>query len=193
MAYVLINGHPGVGKVTVAYHLAGRLGSEVKVLNNHLLIDTAAALYERTDPGYQPLRKALRETIFASLESYPPPATIIFTEWQSSDSEGTSTARSYLSAVLLRSRTTPIQFFSVILTCGEEENVRRLTSGTRGAGNTKLTDVGVLKTIRAYAEPHQFGVEEGVTLEIEVDVTEKSAEEVATVIFEAMRAPVRSV
>lgn len=65
--------------------------------------------------------------------------------------------------------------------------MRRLNSGTRGAGNTKLTDVGVLKAVRACDEPHRFGVEEGVTLEVEVEVTEKSAEEVAVIIFEAMK------
>lgn len=81
----------------------------------------------------------------------------------------------------------------MILICSKEENTRCLTSGVRGAGNTKLTDVGVLKIIRGYPEPHQFGIENGVTLEIEVNVTEKSAEEVATVVFEATRATELSV
>lgn len=87
----------------------------------------------------------------------------------------------------------------MILTCSEEENARRLILGTRGAaaGNTKLTNINVLKAVRAYNdngghEPHRFKfcgaeLEEGVALEVEVDVTEKSAEEVAAIVFEAMR------
>ncbi|KAF7978616.1 hypothetical protein HWV62_45360 [Athelia sp. TMB] len=163
---------------------------EAKVFNNHLLIDTAAALYERTDPGYQPLRKALRDTIFTSLASYHSHGTVIFTEWQSSDAEGTATAQSYLSAAL--SRRTPTAFISVILTCSEWENIRRLNSGTRGAGNTKLTDVAVLKAIRAYAYPYRFGSIAGVTLEVEVDVTEKTPEETAAFVLAAIGAVDRS-
>lgn len=65
--------------------------------------------------------------------------------------------------------------------------MRRLTSGTRGAGNTKLTDVEVLKAIRAYAGPHHFESSTGVTLEVAVDVTEKKPEETAAFLFEAVR------
>ena len=86
-AFIMINGYPGVGKLTVAKelrlvsfsslsflplllflstrHLSVLIGPRstvlphVKVFHNHLLIDAAAALYERGDPAYQPLRKAL--------------------------------------------------------------------------------------------------------------------------------------
>lgn len=180
------------------------------MFHNHLLIDTAAALYERTDPEYQPLRKALvsisppspplparkqlfthayylqREAVFASLStSRNDHTTFIFTEWQSSDAEGTSTAQSYLSAA--RSRPSPTPFISVILTCAEQANIRRLTSGDRGQRNTKLTDVAVLKTARAHSEAHRFLEDARVAMEIEVDVTGGSAEDGARAIYGAIR------
>lgn len=56
--FIYINGFPGVGKLTIATELQKLLPSS-KVINNHLLIDPVAAIHERSDPEYQPLRKAL--------------------------------------------------------------------------------------------------------------------------------------
>jgi len=71
---------------------------------------------------------------------------------------------------------------SVILNCDMEENVRRLTSGKRGGGysNTKLTDESILRHIRGTEDIYHFGGK----LEVEVDVTAKSPDTVATEIVD---------
>lgn len=65
---------------------------------------------------------------------------------------------------------------SIILTCGLEENVRRLTFASRGGeSNTKLTDVNILHHIRDTEDIYHFGGE----LEVEIDVTHKAPDVVA--------------
>lgn len=96
----------------------------------------------------------------------------IFTDSQSSDPIGLSAAKDYENAAIVKGA----RFFSIILRCDEDENVRRLVGGTRGgSGNTKLTDVGILTHIRATEDIHRFGGD----LELVVDVTSKSPEDAA--------------
>jgi hypothetical protein len=64
---------------------------------------------------------------------------------------------------------------SIILTCEIEENVKRLTSPSRGGTNTKLTDVGILRGTRETEDIYHFGG----PLELEIDVTTKTAAAVA--------------
>ncbi|KAL8860484.1 MAG: hypothetical protein Q9178_003143 [Gyalolechia marmorata] len=54
--FVYINGYPGVGKYTIAKELAQMLPN-AKLLDNHLFIDPVAAVYDRSMPEYQGLRK----------------------------------------------------------------------------------------------------------------------------------------
>lgn len=53
---IYINGFPGVGKLTVAKELQTLLPN-AEVVDNHRLIDPVAAIYERSHPRYQALRK----------------------------------------------------------------------------------------------------------------------------------------
>lgn len=67
--FVYINGYPGVGKLTIAKELryarfmsmliSRLLMPGARLLDNHKLIDPAAALFERGAPEYQPLRQAI--------------------------------------------------------------------------------------------------------------------------------------
>lgn len=123
-----------------------------------------------------------RQVIFSSIVTSPSTqdVTWIFTEWQSTDAEGSSAAREYLAAA--QSRDSP--FVSVILSCSEEENIRRMTSGDRGKANTKLTDIGILKLIRASVGAFHFGAE--AHLELEVDVSTMSVQDAAGNISQAV-------
>jgi hypothetical protein len=79
--------------------------------------------------------------------------------------------KDYASAAAVRGSA----LISVILTCEIEENIRRLTSPSRGVANTKLTDVGILRETRDTEDIYRFGG----PLELEIDVTSKTAEVVA--------------
>lgn len=56
--FIYINGFPGVGKLTIARELQ-KLLPKAELIDNHQLIDPVAAIFERTDPEYQPARKEL--------------------------------------------------------------------------------------------------------------------------------------
>lgn len=71
-------------------------------------------------------------------------------------------------------------FVSVILQCELGENLRRLLGSARGVHNTKLTDSDILRHIRETEDIYHVGDQ----LELEIDVTHKSAHEVAGVIKE---------
>ena len=55
---------PGAGKATIGRILARRLGG--RLIDNHLALDPASALFDRSDPRHRPLRARLRSTIDAA-------------------------------------------------------------------------------------------------------------------------------
>ena len=74
-----------------------------------------------------------------------------------------------------RNRASP--FVSVIPSCSQEENAKRATSGDRGNQNTKLTDLAILKYIRDTEDIFHF--DKTAQLELDIDVSTKSASEAA--------------
>ncbi|MCJ1310340.1 hypothetical protein MMC25_004004 [Agyrium rufum] len=207
--FIYFNGYPGVGKLTIATALS-KLIPNSKVVNNHLLIDPVGAVYDRGDPEYQPMRKALVHPALLTLPtpfrtSFPichshrlthmyvqrqlilnsiatsataAPKTWIFTDQQDSDLIGSAAVQDYIDAAKVRGS----RIISVILTCEVKENVRRLTSGTRGIPgvNEKLTDLAIFKQIVETEGIYHFGGE----TEIEVDVTTLKPDEAAKLVFE---------
>jgi hypothetical protein len=93
--FIYLNGYAGVGKLTVAKELIKLLPQPAKLLDNHLLIDPAAAILERNSPEYQPLRKALRITVLDAIATSTDlkRTTFIFTDQQSSNPLGSATRR----------------------------------------------------------------------------------------------------
>lgn len=82
-----------------------------------------------------------------------------------SNPEGAAAARDYQQGAA--SRNSP--FFSVVLSCGLEENLRRVqTAGRGGATNTKLTDVDIVCNIREMEDIYHFKDQN----ELDLDVTE---------------------
>lgn len=71
---------------------------------------------------------------------------------------------------------------SIRLESDLETNISRLTSGTRGQSDTKLTDVNILKSIRANEDIYKYG--NAVDLEITYDTSGKTPSEVAKDIVE---------
>lgn len=175
--------------------------SNAKVISNHLLIDPVAAVFERSDPEYQPLRRTLvspfphhsldsrsrlrdshkrqRREILTSIATADSTRGIswIFTDQQSSNDAGSSTAKEYHSAAISRGS----YFISIVLTCAVEENYRRAISEDRGKGsNTKLTDLDILCKIREGEDIFHFGGE----MELELDITDLSPTEAASKAYE---------
>ncbi|KAI1326340.1 hypothetical protein F5Y16DRAFT_400409 [Xylariaceae sp. FL0255] len=177
MSFIYINGYPGVGKLTIARQLS-KLFPRAKVLDNHLLIDPVAAIFDRTAEEYQPTRQKLAIILeaIATAETIRE-NTLIFTDSQSSSELGTSAARDYKTAA----ESCGLPFLSVILHCGLEENLNRAMGSDRGNGsNTKLTDLEIIQAIREKEDLHRFRD----TYEMELDVTNLSPNEAATHIYE---------
>lgn len=179
MAFVYINGYPGVGKLTVAKELRKLIPSS-KVVDNHSLIDPVAKKYERWMPEYYPMRKEVRSSALNEAIASTPDVTYIFTDSQSSDEIGSGTAREYEASA--KKRDCP--FVSIILSCHLEENMRRLQAvGRGGSSNTKLTDLGIFRMVRETEDIYHFG---GL-MELDLDVTEHSATATAKKIHAFIR------
>lgn len=103
--------------------------------------------------------------------------TLIFTDQQSSNEIGSSTAKEYANAAARRGSA----FVSVILTCEAQENFRRATDTDRANGTTtKLTDLRIIRTIREQEDIFHFGTD----MEMELDVTDLSVAEASRKVFE---------
>jgi hypothetical protein len=190
-----LNGFPGTGKLTVARKLVEKINLEsekhnssestsqtrAKLVHNHLLIDPAGAVLDRTQPGYQRLRKAIREAVFASLvnESSTYETIYIFTDWQSGDDVGSGVCEEFQTMARARGS----QFIPILITCDEKENVRRIQGAERAVSSTKITDTGLLLQWRQEVDPppvYQFRDNEA---RLDLDVTSLTAEEAAEAIW----------
>lgn len=179
MAFVYINGYPGVGKLTVAKELT-KLIPLSRVVDNHSLIDPVARKYERWMPQYYPMRKEVRSQALSEAIASAPDIIYIFTDSQSSNDIGAATSQEY--EISAKQRGCP--FISVILSCHLEENTRRLQAvGRGGSSNTKLTDLGIFRIVRETEDIYHFGG----SMELELDVTETSATATAEKMYAFIR------
>ncbi|WVQ72294.1 hypothetical protein IAR50_001844 [Cryptococcus sp. DSM 104548] len=186
-AIILINGYPGVGKLSTAQRLSQMLPN-AKVLDSHLLEDVTKSLFDkRRDPEvWNALRLGLRETIFKAMKtsasSLSQPIYII-TESFPACPAGTKDLQSLLSYACAANFT----LIHIILSCSTSENIRRLTSPERKARN-KLTDEGVLMEIRMEEEIARYGggivrkKVEGLGGEYEIDTEDVEPKGAATIV-----------
>ncbi|KZM21181.1 hypothetical protein ST47_g7686 [Ascochyta rabiei] len=134
-----INGFPGTGKLTIArevvkilqdHFAASKPGEQVKLVHNHLMINPADAVLHRTQPGYQRLRKALRDAVFSTLKSEAATFTTayVFTDWQSGDDVGAEVCKDFQSVAHERG----CDFIPIIITCDQTENIAQLRNSDRG-------------------------------------------------------------
>lgn len=193
MRIIHLSGFPGTGKLTIARKLVEKLNARplkhtsteatdhanASLMHNHLLIDPANATLSRTQPGYQKLRKAIREAIFTSLvdESSTHDTIYVFTDWQSGDVVGSSVCEEFQTMARARGS----QFIPILITCDEQENIRRLQGPERAAWS-KVTKSELLLQFRQQVDPppvYEFRENEA---RLTVDVTSLSAEQAAEVI-----------
>ena len=173
---VYINGFPGVGKLTVAQHLQ-KLIPGSQVLHNHELIDPVEKHYPRGSAWYQMKRAEYRKERLQPIVEDPKlkDTVFIFTDSQSEHNECVG---DYTDLCLGEHGR---RFYSVVLHCEQEENIRRLKMPERGGSlNGKLTDVELLKEYRSKWSIWRFEDDD----EIEIDVTDVKPEDAAKRIMD---------
>ncbi|EKV04269.1 Chromatin associated protein KTI12 [Penicillium digitatum] len=177
---VHLNGFPGVGKLTIARYLAKQLPS-AKLVHNHLLINPADAVLHRTQPGYQTLRRGIRNSIFSALINEPATfdTTYVFTDFQSDDELGATVCAEYLATAEARHAA----LVPILLFCDEKTNMQRLVSSDREL-HAKLTDVELVTQFRREGDVHRFT---GHPNYLEIDVSNFTPDEAAKQICEHIR------
>ncbi|WP_227270265.1 hypothetical protein [Roseobacter weihaiensis] len=133
---------PGAGKYTIGRALAGRIGG--RLLHNHLALDPANAVYDRSDPRHAPFRIELRALIYREAQDLPANVPIIVTDAL----EETPDDRALFAPTeaLAAARNAPLRAFT--LTIAKDENQRRLMDPARAA-RSKLMRPEVLERLRA--------------------------------------------
>lgn len=169
---LLINGFPGVGKLTSARILAHRLGA--RLLDNHTLLNPAEALFERGDPRWLALRKDVRAVVLAHATALAPRTNIVLTDALAEEGMRREFFEDYRRLASARAA----RLVPVILTCTLEENIRRLTSPGRAEArkmvNPELLTYG--RTKFALLRPAGLDI-------IDLDVTGLTPEATANAIL----------
>jgi hypothetical protein len=95
---VILNGFPGVGKLTIARSLQSRLTNvETRLIDNHLIIDPAEAIHPGRGRQHKAFRNKLRQTIFDEVKTIPERDTVlIMTSSLGANLEDTAVFAEYL-------------------------------------------------------------------------------------------------
>lgn len=170
-----INGWPGVGKLTVARIIAERL--DARLIDNHLIVNPSAAIYEHGSPDYMRANRRIREVLFDELARAPREEVHVLTDALEDDSDFCTEVFEAL-AELARRRGVPL--LSVSLDCDSDENARRLVSPDR-AHRGKLRNVETLLEIRRVHTLMRPAFEH----RLDLDTTGRSPDSVAAEIIAA--------
>ncbi len=161
-----ICGWPGSGKRTIALHLRDRIGA--RLIDNHLILNPASALFDRGTVERSRLREELRAVTYRAAESLPADTPLILTDALASSDAGTNLIEP--TKALAAARGAPL--WPVILGISNEENRRRLCDPARD-GTGKLVDPAILDDLR---QTHSLLRLPGVW---DLDVTHLEASEAA--------------
>jgi shikimate kinase len=75
---IILNGFPGVGKLTIARSLQSRFTDvETRLVDNHLIIDPAEAVHPGRGLQHKEFRERLRRVIFDELKTVPEQDTVL--------------------------------------------------------------------------------------------------------------------
>ncbi|EJZ20429.1 AAA family ATPase [Rhizobium sp. Pop5] len=173
---VHINGWPGTGKLTVGRLLAKKLGA--RLIDNHMLLNPAEALFARSNPLHASLRGQIRRAVFDHAARADPAESFVVTDALSDDEQDSAMFSWYLDLAAARGA----ELIAVLLDCAPEENVRRLVSPGRSE-QLKLTDTAKLQQLRANYKLLRGLAEHTV----EIDTTKLSPEETAARILAHLR------
>ncbi|KAF8901043.1 hypothetical protein CPB84DRAFT_1708679 [Gymnopilus junonius] len=175
--FVLINGHAGAGKHSIAMALCSLI-PQSRVIDNHLLADLADAICSRHSSNYSLLRGEIRRVMMDHIttNNETGPMTYIFTSNFSDSFLGTEAAVHFQeSAARAHAR-----FIPVNMICSREEIMRRVASPMRQRySRAKLVDPDIAASIVDRKTMFEFDVES----KLRIDVSSLTAEEAATEIF----------
>ncbi|MEM7490792.1 MAG: nucleoside kinase, partial [Pseudomonadota bacterium] len=118
-----LNGWPGCGKRTFGRVLADRIGG--RLIDNHLILDPAVALFPRRSPEAAALREAVRDVVHGAALTLPNNIPLVLTDALSEDDHHLAVP----SIAFAARRGAP--FLPVLLDLDAGENARRLTAPER--------------------------------------------------------------
>lgn len=139
---IVINGWPGVGKLTVGRILAQALGG--RLLDNHTIYNVAFSLTQFRTPEFYEAVRGVREVAFATVARLPAPEPVIMTVCYAQDS---AWGNENWDAIIALARKSGRKLLAVTLDCAAAENIRRVQIAER-ANLRKLTDGEELVKIR---------------------------------------------
>lgn len=186
---ILLNGMPGVGKLTIARALRDRHCFDSRIIDNHLAIDAAASVFPYRGKEQRALRDMIRRTLFAGVEQESSKDVVfVFTECLSKDLEDD---RKVLLEIMQTAVARQVHLAILNLVCQDAEHKKRLTSPDRQKhARGKLQSVDVLEQLLQYKLIDKETVNDlkqlqqlrlSVTVD-ELDVTGIPAERVAELI-----------
>lgn len=145
--FVILNGFPGVGKLTILEMAKALLPvQKTCLLDNHLLIDPAAALFPDRGEAHHSMRRQIRTPVFKALKQMAQHGhTILMTACLATANEKDA---AFLQEHLDMVRGTNVPLFWVNVHCDMQVLEQRITDPKRRqGGKTKLTDVGAVKKL----------------------------------------------
>jgi adenylylsulfate kinase-like enzyme len=158
---ILLDGFPGVSKLSIARSLQTRLEAlnrRVLLVDCHLMIDPADAVHPGRGDDYRSLKDRFRQVVFADLKTVSGRDKIIIltgciSTWPGDDA--------LLEEHLDLARARDVSFVWYNLECQEREHVQRIQSPARIAGaKRKLTDPGMWETLSGESADDERDLEE---------------------------------
>ncbi|CZR50315.1 uncharacterized protein PAC_00187 [Phialocephala subalpina] len=130
---ILLNGFPGVGKLTIAKALQLALPSDVpnRLIDNHVLIDLSEAIEPKSTEEHHALRRKIRNLALLAPEALKDDNMVIIMTTCLSDTP-VDIARHHEHADIARAR--DVSLFTVNPTCDDKTNEARLCTDGRKAG-----------------------------------------------------------
>lgn len=149
---VVLNGFPGTGKLTIATKMRSYFPEDtIRLIDNHLLIDPAQAIYPGRSAAHCELRRKLREVAFDAIRKIAQEGkTVLMTACLVDNEADVKIFEEHISIV----RNTHIPIYWLNLGCDRYVLDKRVTiKARREGGKTKLTDASVL---RQMVEDHRL-------------------------------------
>ena len=147
---IVMNGFPGTGKYTILQHLYAQMSKlstmrEIRLIDNHVLIDPAASVFPDRGPEHHELRRRIRNTVFASLRQVAINGCIVLmTACLAENEADCQVLKEHLDIV----RGTAIPMVWINAHCDQDILEQRATSTERIQGTkTKLTDRDTLRKL----------------------------------------------